>query len=160
MAEEGKPLPNPLDEVSLAKYLETERALLCLYGDVNSRRKSYGHVYATLEAGYYRRLRRLREIFKTSGHPDLVACVERFISEWVEQVESPNGYTRILAEYYLAIEKETAYMAMIDNNIDWQSCIRGVVVSSAGFLVRAGYTPKWLSEIERTPEPKVWPVYD
>lgn len=156
----GKPVSIPLQAEDFVRNMKTECALLRLFGEMRVKRKDLGTVFSLLESARYKRLVRFRDKFGGEGRRDLEACAERLVSEWIEQIESPNGYTRILAEYYLAIEKETAYMAMIDNDIDWQSCIRGVVVSSAGFLVRAGYTPKWLSEIERTPEPKVWPVYD
>ena len=63
-------------------------------------------------------------------------------------------------EYFLDIARDTAWMAMEYNPITWESTLRGVIDPSAGHLVRAGYTPKWLKAIEETPEPKDWPVYD
>lgn len=160
LLDKGAQATTPVRAEDFMRRMKTECAVLRLYGEMRVKRKDLGTVFCLLESAQYKRLVRFRDKFRGEGDTDLEACAERLVSEWIEQIESPNGYTRILAEYYLAIEKETAYMAMTYNDIDWQGCIRGVVASSAGFLVRAGYTPKWLSEIERTPEPKAWPVYD
>lgn len=95
-----------------------------------------------IECGTLERLQKYKDKFAREGRSDCLQATERLFAEWVEQIESENGFTRVYirrqdkAGKYFVERGETTAEKM-------RRCVRGGVYPLQKLC---GYTPKWLDE--------------
>ena len=149
----GGKLEEYSDVDSFERDMESEIALARLWGDSCRTRKDIGGFFAELEADVYDRLVTYRKMFKASGLPDLERAADKFVGQWCAHVDSESGYTRMVLDYLVARNTLWGWRTMEDYSISWNAVVSNTVDQVVRPLLRVGYSPKWLKEYERIPEP-------
>lgn len=120
--------------------LEVARFYAALYG----RRKNF-LAQADIEPQVYSLLRRYKEKFHAEARADLEELADRFLSEWIRQIESPDGFTRLGIRWEVLRATRLADVVNPGDRITSEGAVR-MARAIAGALVKVGYTPKWLDE--------------
>ena len=122
-----------------------------IYGDVHLRRRDFGGCFDNLEALVVHWLISYRDYFHEEGRPDLEKVTDRFLAEWIRQIESENGYTRALLIQHIASVRVLGNSLMENCGMTWDEVSQNVVLQTTHGLIKAGYTPKWLDEFKDIP---------
>ena len=89
------------------------------------------------------RLKNYRQKFASEGRQDLEEVVAGFYNDWIEQIESPSGFTRQSAHYRMFMNSDYAETVRPGSGLSRKKALR-LARSVAIGLVRSGYRPKWL----------------
>ena len=130
---------------------KTDLAAMRLYGKVCWRRRTDGDISSRLEALALKRLRDYKEMFETEGNKEFARMADAFIVEWTERIESQDGFSRALAVYWLEYAKRWRGDAY-GNQQSWEHLRAKAVRQGSKWLVRVGYTPKWMDELMEMPD--------
>lgn len=130
---------------------KTDLAAMRLYGKVCWRRRTDGDISSRLEALALKRLRDYKEMFETEGNKEFARIADAFIVEWTERIESQDGFSRALAVYWLEYAKRWRGGAY-GNQQSWEHLRAKAVRQGSKWLVRVGYTPKWMDELMEMPD--------
>lgn len=133
------------------RIVATVLAFAGIYGDVRLRRREFGGRFNDIEMLVVYRLKTYRDCFRTAGRTDMEKVADRFLSEWINQIESENGYTRALLIHYLARDRVGASKIMENHGQTWDEISQNSVRQATHGLIRAGYTPKWIEEFKVIP---------
>jgi len=63
-------------------------------GQLMVRRGGFGKYLGRIDRRVLKRLIRCRDKFRADGNTDFVQCVERFVVDWINQIEWEDGFTR------------------------------------------------------------------
>lgn len=129
----------------------TMLAFAGIYGDVRLQRKELGGRFDDLEALVVYRLVSYRDCFRDAGRTDMEKAAERFLAEWIDQIESENGYTRTRLAESIAHYRVYGDHVMREYAQTWEEVSQNAVRQFTYRLIRAGYTPKWLDEFKNIP---------
>ena len=125
---------------------KTDIAAMRLYGKARLRRKSGGEVSCRLEALALKLLNGYREMFVEEGRAEFVAAADSFIAEWIEHIESPQGFSRAEALYWLEYSRKWGQDAY-GKQQEWDTLRKKAIRRGAEWLIRVGYTPQWIDEL-------------
>ena len=131
--------------------IATILAFAGIYGDVRLRRREFGGRFDDLEALVVYRLMSYRDCFRAAGRTDLEKVAERFLAEWIDQIESENGYTRTCVVMSVASYRVWGDRVMEECSQTWEEVSQNAVRQFTYGLIHAGYTPKWLDEFKNIP---------
>ncbi len=152
----------PLSDFSSAEGFEarirTDFAAIRLYGAIIQRRKDYNQFFHWIEAKELKRLRRYREKFVREGNDSCAKTADRMIDEWIDRIESPQGFTYVMALYYLECGRIWVPSPSEEWPPNWEKIRQRAVRQGVEPLVTIGYKPKWMDELMKTPEPEVYRV--
>ena len=152
----------PLRSFSSAKEFEarvwTDFAAIRLYGAIIKKRKDYNQFFHWIEAKELKRLRGYREKFASEGNAACADAADKSIQNWIDRIESPQGFTYTMALYYLERGRMLVPSPSEELAPDWERIRQRAVAQGAEPLVAIGYMPKWLNELLRTPEPEAYYV--
>ena len=104
-----------------------------------------------LEAHVVRWLKSCQNCFNAAGRTDMEKTAERFLAEWIDQIESENGYTRACLVQDIACVRVQGDSLMENCGMTWDEVSQNVVLQVTHGLIKAGYTPKWLDEFKNIP---------
>lgn len=149
------PLRNFVDVKGLDERARTDLSAMKLYGKVCWRRRSYGDYACRLEALALRRLWNYREKFVAERRPEFIMKVDAFIEEWIDHIESPRGFSRAEALYWMEFSKMWGHDAS-GKSQTWEHLRDKAIAQGSEWLVRVGYHPKWADEFKRLPKSKVF----
>lgn len=130
---------------------KTDLAATRLYGKVCWRRRTGGDISSRLEALALKRLRDYKEMFETEGLLEFARIADAFIVDWTEQIESQDGFSRALAVYWMEHAKRWRRDAN-GNQQSWEHLRDKAIKQGSKWLVRVGYTPKWMDELMGMPD--------
>ena len=133
------------------RYADTLMAIVLVYGDVRLRRRNLGGLFEELEALMFARLKSYRDDFRTVGRTDMERAAERALAEWIDQIESGNGYTKTCVVMSVASYRVWGDRVMEECSQTWEEVSQNAVRQFTYGLILAGYTPKWLDEFKNIP---------
>lgn len=135
---------------ALEVYLHVNFELLIHYGNLNIRN---GRL-ETLPAKEYLALKTLNDYknkFQKEGKTGCERLVDFYKKSLIEHIESPDGFTRIGANYMVRQNTDLANALKPGKGLSHESAMKiGRAVVQG--LVRNGYTPKWLDKEFPLPE--------
>jgi len=135
------------DCAELERYLRVNLEVAMFYGKLYGRRKSFVAM-SMIEPLTYRRLQAYKEKFAEGGHHnDMESVVQKFIEEWIGQIESQSGFTRVAARQIILMNTQHTEAICPGRGLPKEKA-RLMGRNIAESLVRCGYTPKWLKEYE------------
>lgn len=85
-------------------YVESNMLVAKFLGNTSIRRGEYHGGLCVYEGDTLRNLRRYRDKFNGEGRLDLVRSADRFIGEWIDQIESEYGFTRWVLWHQLDLQ--------------------------------------------------------
>lgn len=122
-------------------YLNMNLAAARFLGGLEIRRQRTVCDMSVIECRTYRTLCRYKEEFHSRGDDELESCVDSFLKEWISQIESPKGFTRLRVFQMLALQFSAHGKP---------TCTEPELMAFARMyakeLIQAGYTPEWLKE--------------
>lgn len=137
----------PLDFASVEEfgsYGKVFMELVRTLGDSYAARGSYGFP-KQIEAMFLRLLLEYKKKFEVENRRGLVTHVDALITEWLQHVESPQGYSRRYMHWQFAAIVDD-YLSSGRTRLDAAKTARLVaVVELATFC---NYTPGWADELE------------
>lgn len=139
---------------SVVNFSQSVGAMLAfagIYGDVRLRRREFGGWFDELEALVVCRLTSYRDCFHKAGRTELAQAAEHFLAEWIDQIESPNGYTKALLLQRIAYVRKWGDRLMEHCGQTWEEISQNSVRQTTHTLICAGYTPMWLDEFKVIP---------
>ena len=143
----GKTLDTRLFESPLQFERFAERAMLVglSYGRIALVRREYSARLIWIESRLYALFSGFAKGFAASGRRESAVMAERYLDQVIEQIESPEGYSRL----YLHVQKWLLRFK------DYTTCSEDArildqesVLAQAEPLRDVGYAPKWLVEFE------------
>ena len=141
----------------LDRYLKTSFAAVRLLCDMYEKRKSYLGPFGMLEANVLTKMKCYRKRFGDSGRNDLSEVIDKSISQWMEQIESTNGYTRISTRYYvelMAKDWRRKYERELNGDTrTWTESLKSAIEVGAKSLIDSGYSPHWIEEFKTIRNP-------
>lgn len=125
----------------LSNWFQTNLTFAKAYGSILVR-SGIKDSLAAFDVWVLAGLQSCRNEFEKDGNSDYVEVTDRFIVEWIEQIESEQGFTR---EYVRWQNRELACLVVAGeiSQAALRNNIRGYV---RALQKRCGYTPKWLDE--------------
>ena len=124
-----------------AAYLALNIEMVRLLGSSEARRHEPQNAADWMEGILLRRLTEYRQKCLDLGMREYAMVAERFRDEWIADIESEDGLTRLKMRCLLPILRERCKMTGKSE----EDAIKGVR-SYALCVINAGYTPKWLNE--------------
>lgn len=131
-------------------WMRSNLAAARLYGKVCVARKNFSGFNSVLEAKVLARLRGYKEKFAKSGMQGLESSADAFIAEWIAQIESKEGFSRLAALHWMEYSRTWGYDSS-GNKQPWETLRDRAIMQGAASLIKAGYTPKWVKELKCTP---------
>ena len=123
-------------------YLRINLDLMIHYGNLDIRNGKL----ELLPAKEYLALKTLndyKKVFHGEGKAEFEALVDSYLKSLIAHIESPDGFTRICAQYTVQLNTDFANTEKPGKGVGHESAIKiGRAVAQG--LVRSGYTPKWL----------------
>lgn len=146
----------PLDEdyadaTAFERHAASLLELVRLYGDIQIQRRKFENLFGDLEALVFYRLTAYENYYRNVGRRDLERAAKRFSSEWIDQIESRDGYTRRLLVYHIENCRKWGDNLMDQCKQSWDEISQNVVSQTVYTLKWAGYTPKWLVDFKNIP---------
>ena len=141
------------DAESFIRDVESELALVRIWGNSRRVQKDLEKMFGELEARVYGRLVAYRDEFGRRGRADLERVADKFVREWCERIDSDEGYTKTLMDYMIANEMLWGWELIEKMNITWDTVVSGAVQQVTAPLARVGYRPRWLGDYDHVPEP-------
>ena len=129
-------------------YVELNFEMARFFGGIDLARGGYSGYLILLDKCTLKQLKRYKDKFHTEGQKELEACADKYIAEWIDQIESENGFTR----KYMRFQVRLQYGRVEEERMTYEQLLDAVRDYATG-LVRGGYTPKWLDE-EFPPPPE------
>lgn len=152
----------PLRSFSSAEEFETrvltDFAAIQLYGAIIKKRKDYNQFFHWIEAKKLKRLRGYKEKFVCEGNAASAEAADKVIERWIDQIESPQGFTYTMTLYYLERGKVRVPSPSEELIPNWEIIRKKAVAQGVEPLVANGYTPKWMEELLKLPEPEAYYV--
>ena len=152
----------PLSDFPSAEGFEAriraDFAAIRLYGAIIQKRNDYNQFFHWIEAKELKRLRSYREKFVREGNAACTKAADRMIGEWIDRIESPQGFTHVMALYYLERGRIWVPSPSEEWPPNWEKIRQRAVRQGAEPLVTIGYKPKWMDGLMKTPEPEVYRV--
>ena len=93
------------------------------------------------------RLRCYRDKFEREGRMDLLRAADRFIEEWIGQIESEFGFTRWLLWHWFDLE----WFVLEEEGLTQDELLKLVRSVTAPFR-KTRYVPKWIDEFREGPD--------
>ena len=122
------------------RYFQVNLLAVRFLGDTDLRRRSYSGLIS-IERRVLKKLNCYKEKFHNETRTDMEACIDGFIAQWVEHIESEKGYTRMYMRSQVALQCDHVLKD------GWsQERLLDAIRRYADGLIRVGYTPKWLDE--------------
>ncbi len=154
----------PLHSFSSAEefktHVLTDFAAIQLYGAVIKKRKDYNQFFHWIEAKELKRLGGYKEKFVCEGNAACAEAADKVIERWIDQIESPQGFTYTMALYYLERGKVRVPSPSEELIPNWEIIRNKAVAQGVEPLVANGYTPKWMDKLLKMPEPEAYYVPD
>ena len=129
------------DRTDFERSVESSLLVVKFLGNMAILRGEFPGCLSVYDGNTLRNLRRYREKFHKEGREDLVHAADRFLAEWIGQIESEFGFTRWLLWHQLDLQWPLFEEGKMTRT-QLTDCIRNW---SFG-LDRTGYKPKWLDE--------------
>ena len=141
------------DAEALSRFLEVRTAAVMLIGDVLLRRKAVGDEIRSFEGYMLGALRNLEEKCIEDGRADLKGEIDRCREQWIEHIESENGYTKASVVDDIASCRLWGFR-VIGMRL-WEDFIGAEIEHGVIYLLKyGGYRPKWMDELKGIPEPE------
>lgn len=122
------------------RYFRVNLLAVRFLGDTDLSRRAYSGLIS-MERRVLKKLNCYKEKFHNERRADMEACVDGFLAQWIEHIESERGYTRM----YMRGQVTLQYDHILKDG--WsQEMLLDAIRRYADGLIRAGYTPKWLDE--------------
>ena len=139
-------LYKPLEEFATPDAFEhamrMRLALTVIYGNFKVASKMGDNFLIDLDFYTLQQLQKYEAKFKREGKAEFLAAAERLESEWIQQIESEKGFTRVYMRSLKVLGRDLLEMGRVTEK-DVSDTIRGCVYS---LQKRCGYTPKWFVE--------------
>ena len=132
----------------LDSYLCLNSALMRFVGDLDSKRHPLSGYSMVVETETMIRLHEFRARFENVGQNDFVKCVNKYINDWIEHVESEDGYIRRYAWFQVSLQ----YDHIKDRSWTYGQLFRWARFHASGIIRKCNYRPKWLDEDFPLPE--------
>ena len=113
------------------------------FGNLYLRRGGDCELLFVYDSQTLKQLMRYKDMFHAKDMLDCERAADMLIAEWVEQIESKDGFTRRYMWFQVDLQWPRYHEGKM--TIDELSKL---VKSYADGLIRLGYTPKWLSEFD------------
>ena len=131
------------DAESLGAYLRSNIELTIFLGNIALKREDFDTMVDIYDALVLKQLLNYKRKYREDGEECFESCVDKFIEEWHQQIESENGFTRQSMWFHVDLgwpfyHDGTWSLAQLTK---W-------VRDRADRLISLGYTPKWLSEFD------------
>lgn len=132
-----------VDVESLDVYLRSNVELTIFFGNIALKREDFDTTVDFCDALVLKKLLKYKNKYHEDGAEGFEACVDKFIEEWHQQIESENGFTRQSMWFQVDLQWSLYYDGTwtLEKLTNW-------VKDRATPLVNLGYTPKWLSEFD------------
>ena len=101
-----------------------------------------------------------KEKFVCEGNAACAEAADKVIERWIDQIESPQGFTYTMALYYLERGKVRVPSPSEELIPNWEIIRNKAVAQGVEPLVANGYTPKWMDKLLKMPEPEAYYVPD
>lgn len=129
------------DVKKLSRYLQLNIEVARLMGCLRVRRKGYSGCLRILDSRVLERLYCYRDKYIQEGRLDMQCCVMQHVNEWIDQIESEDGFTR----RYMLFQLSLQYPRVVKGDWSYEYLLT-TMRQEAGSLLKLGYTPKWLKE--------------
>lgn len=139
---EQDPEVTSLDSNGVDELLHANLALTKVLGGIMVKSKASDDDLCLLDPRFLELLQSYRDRFRKAGKTECFEVVERYIAEWIEHIESENGFTRAYARKTAKIGQHWIRLGELTPK-DIRNQERGSVHE---LQKRCGYTPKWLDE--------------
>ena len=131
------------DVESLDVYLRSNIELTVFFGDIALKREDFGTTVDICDALVLKQLLNYKNRYREDGEERFEACIDKFIEEWYQQIESENGFTRQSMRFQVDLQ----WPLYCDGSLSLEQLTKRIK-ECANPLINLGYTPKWLSEFD------------
>lgn len=128
-------------EEEFDRQMKKSLAIAKLYGEFTvASRAVPSKILVTIDCVALKRLQTYRDEFERGGKADCLRSAERLLADWVEQIESENGFTRT----YLRTQKIALRYFVKTGELSEEKLAQYVRDYVRPLQDRCDYTPKWL----------------
>ena len=128
-------------EEEFDRQMKKSLAIAKLYGEFTvASRAVPSKILVTIDCVVLKRLQTYRDEFERGGKADCLRSAERLLADWVEQIESENGFTRT----YLRTQKIALRYFVKTGELSEEKLAQYVRDYVRPLQDRCDYTPKWL----------------
>lgn len=122
-------------------FMDRNLLAVRIMGELCLRRQDYSGMLPRIDKEAFRQLVRYKEKFHKEGRIDCEECVDRRIAEWIAQIESETGFTRMYMKHQISVQHY-----LVEQRGWTIERLLNAIRHEADGLIRAGYTPKWLDK--------------
>lgn len=145
---DGKQTVKWSNVTEFSNYMDSGIALTRFVCDLECERE-FGSKYA--KYAEYKLLHQMQDRldeFKQGGQVDFEQKMQQYIDDWIEHIESMNGYTR----RYAWLQISAQYEHITEGSWSVGQLFRHARMQASGLVKRCNYRPRWLDEDFPLPE--------
>lgn len=127
-----------------AKFIQVNFDLCYLCGSLNVRRNEFEKAQF-IEGLVLSRLYQLKADCTNESDVCYSRIADKYLSQWIEHIESADGFSRAFAEYSLRLNTEYANALWPGKGLPREKALQCARAAAIG-LIKSGYRPKWLGD--------------
>ena len=124
------------------RYAETNVKMALFLGNLDLQRGAYADYLMLLESMVFKRLKDYKDRFHAEGKLELEQSADRYLKSWIDQIESPDGFTR----RHMWLYADLQYPLVESGAMTREILHNRVALYMTRLFSDFGYTPKWVGE--------------
>lgn len=127
-----------------AKFIQVNVDLCYLCGSLHVRRNEFEKAQF-IESLVLSRLYQLKADYPNRSDDGYSRIVDKYVAQWLEHIESADGFSRAFAEYSFRLNTEYANALRPGKGLPREKALQCARAAAIG-LIKSGYRPKWLGD--------------
>ena len=124
------------------RYAECNVEMARFLGNLNLHRGAHINDLLVLDAATYKRFKDYKGKFHGEGKLELERSADHFLKTWIDQIESPEGFTRRHMWHYADLQ----YPLVEGGSMTREKFHAWVIRYGTSLISHYGYMPKWVGE--------------